>query len=167
MTISENYRKLNEELHKRNKDYGTSGQLYAQQIYALSLSMQTEDILDYGCGKSTLAANLPFKIKQYDPAIKKYSSLPKPADMVVCTDVLEHIEPEMLESVLEHLKSLVKRKGFFIISTRPAHKTLSDGRNAHLIVENAKWWLDKMWEKFNIIGFQHRGEEVFILVEKK
>ena len=165
--ISNSYRELNAELHKTNEHYGTSGQKYAQQIYALSLSMQTEDILDYGCGKSTLAANLPFKIKQYDPAIKKYSALPKPADVVVCTDVLEHIEPEMLGDVLDHLKSLVKRKGFFIIATRPAKKTLSDGRNAHLIIEDAKWWLNALWDRFKVVGFQDRGDEFLAIVEAK
>lgn len=167
MTISENYRQLNSELHKINEHYGTSGKKYASQIHALAMSMQTQDILDYGCGKSTLAANLPFKIKQYDPAIKKYSTLPEPADMVVCTDVLEHVEPELLGDVLEHLKSLVKKKGFFIIATRPAQKTLSDGRNAHLIVENAKWWLNALWDKFKIIGFQDFGGEIFVLVDAK
>lgn len=167
MTISEEYRNLNAELHKSNELYGTSGKKYANQVHALAMSMQTQDILDYGCGKSTLAANLPFKIKQYDPAIKKYSALPEPADMVVCTDVLEHIEPEMLGDVLEHLKSLVKRKGFFIIATRPAQKTLSDGRNAHLIVEDARWWLNALWDKFNIVGFQDFKEEIFVLVDAK
>jgi len=165
--ISEEYRKLNAELHKSNEKYGTSGGRYSQQISALAMSLQTKDILDYGCGKSTLANNLAYKIKQYDPAIPKYSKLPDPADLVVCTDVLEHVEPELLGDVLDHLKALTKRKGFFIIATREAHKTLSDGRNAHLIVEDAKWWLAALWDKFKVVGFQDFGEEFLAIVEPK
>lgn len=162
--ISEQYRKLNQDLHADNPNYGISGSKYASQVMALSTSMQTQDILDYGCGKSTLANNIPFKIKQYDPAIPKYASLPEPADMVVCTDVLEHIEPEMIGEVLDHLKSLVKKRGLFVIATRPAKKILSDGRNAHLIVENARWWLNALWDKFDILGFQNFGGQEFLVI---
>jgi 2-polyprenyl-3-methyl-5-hydroxy-6-metoxy-1,4-benzoquinol methylase len=165
--ITDDYCKLNAEMHKLKPHYGVSGEKYANQVHALALALQTEDILDYGCGKSTLAQNLPYKIKQYDPAIPKHSALPKPADMVVCTDVLEHIEPEMLGEVLDHLKSLVKCKGFFIIATRPANKHLPDGRNAHLIIEDARWWLNALWDRFKIVGFQDRGEEFLARVEAK
>lgn len=164
--ISDEYRKLNEEMHKK-PNYGISGVKYASQVHALALAMQTQDILDYGCGKSTLAQNLPYKIKQYDPAIPKYATLPKPADVVICTDVLEHIEPEMLDEVLNHLKSLVKKKGLFVIATRPANKTLPDGRNAHLIIEDGKWWLNKLWDLFTVKGFQDLGEEFLVIVEPK
>lgn len=166
--ISDEYRKLNEEMHATKPSFGISGEKYAAQVGALAMSMQTQDILDYGCGKSTLANNLPFKIKQYDPAVPKYSALPEPADLVVCTDVMEHIEPEFLGEVLGHLKSLVKRRGFFIIATRPAQKHLSDGRNAHLTVENARWWLNALWDHFNIIGYQDfNKEEICVIVEGK
>lgn len=162
--ISEQYRKLNQDLHADNPNYGISGCKYASQVMALATSLQTQDVLDYGCGKSTLANNIPFKIKQYDPAIPKYASLPEAADMVVCTDVLEHIEPEMIGEVLDHLKSLVKKRGLFVIATRPAKKTLSDGRNAHLIVENARWWLNALWDKFDILGFQNFGGQEFLVI---
>lgn len=165
--ISEEYRKLNEEMHKNKEHYGVSGVKYSQQVLALAMSIQTEDILDYGCGKSTLAQNLPFKIHQYDPAIPKHSKLPQAADLVVCTDVLEHVEPEMLGEVLDHLKALTRRKGFFLIATREANKTLPDGRNAHLIVEDAKWWLSALWDRFKIVGFQDFGGEFLAIVEPK
>jgi len=164
--ITDDYRKLNEEMHKK-PSYGISGQKYANQVHAIALSMQTQDILDYGCGKSTLAQNLPYKIKQYDPAIPKYSALPEPADVVVCTDVLEHVEPEMIDDVLEHIRSLTKRRGMFVIATRPANKTLPDGRNPHLIIENGKWWLNKLWDLFFVKGFQDFGEEFLVIVEPK
>jgi hypothetical protein len=68
-------------------------------------------ILDYGCGhglllRSVLSHNVGLTERQaqfYDPGIEKFSELPHPAHLVLCTDVLEHIEPECLDSVLEHL----------------------------------------------------------------
>ncbi len=165
--ISEEYRKLNAEMHDKKPLYGTTGGGYSQQIMALAMSLQTQDVLDYGCGKSTLANNLPFAIKQYDPAIPKYATLPEPADVVVCTDVLEHIEPEFLGEVLDHLKVLTKRKGFFLISTVAAEKHLSDGRNAHLIIEDARWWLNALWDKFKIVGFQDLNDGLLAIVEPK
>jgi len=110
------------------------------------LSLGFEDILDYGCGK----AKLKVRCRRYDPAVPEYSKLPSPADLVVCTDVLEHVEPEFLDNVLYHIKSLTKKKAYFTISCNPAKKTLPDGRNAHLIVRIPKWWEIRLSEFFKI-----------------
>ena len=162
--ISNEYRRLNEQLHKDVSEYGKSGQRNAKGVMNLAMSLSTQDILDYGCGKSTLAKNLPFLIRQYDPAIPKYNELPEPAEIVVCTDVLEHIEPDCIDNVLAHLQKLTKQAGYFTIATRPAKKTLADGRNAHLIVEPAIWWLNKLAPLFTIVNFQqHKGECLVIV----
>ena len=157
MLITDEYRKLNERLHETNKHYGASGHRWAAQIQSLAKMVGTTDILDYGCGKSTLAQNLPFNIKQYDPAIPKYSALPDAADMVVCTDVLEHIEPECIENVLRDICRLTKTMAFIVIANRPAKKTLEDGRNAHLIQENEMWWLGHYLPLFHLLQFGSSG----------
>ncbi len=70
--------------------------------------------------------------------------------------------------MLRDLKRVTKRKLFFNIATRPAQKTLPDGRNAHLIVETAEWWLNQLWERFKVVGFQDfKGVEMVAIVEKK
>lgn len=163
--ITDNYLELNKQLHETNKEYGVSGKRYALDIFKLAATLKTRDILDYGCGKSTLAMQLPYSIKQYDPAIKKFSALPSPADIVVCTDVLEHIEPEYIDSVIQHLKDLTKKIGYFSIATRPAKKTLADGRNAHLIVEKSSWWLRKLLDHFNIMNLQSTEGDMLVIVE--
>ena len=163
--LTEEYRSLNKELHESNPGYGNNGKKWADKIYDLAMSIGTDDILDYGCGKGTLSKNLPFSIKQYDPAIPKYSQTPEPSDIVVCTDVLEHIEPEHLDNVLNDLKRLVKRMGFFVIATRPAKKVLSDGRNAHLIQENERWWLPKLCDRFSIYLYTKKEGEFICVVE--
>lgn len=165
--ITDQYRNLNQELHSSSDAYGTSGHYHLGTIIDIARTFQTQDILDYGCGKSTLANNLPFAIKQYDPAIPKYSALPKAADIVVCTDVLEHIEPVCLDEVLDHLKSLTRIACFVNVATRPAKKHLSDGRNAHLIQKPARWWLQQLWDRFEVISFNlSKGEFNAVLMAK-
>lgn len=165
--ISEEYRSLNESLHQSNETYGTSGKKWSPMIHELAVAMQTKDILDYGCGKSTLANNLPFKIQQYDPAIQKYSTRPHPSDIVVCTDVLEHIEPDCVDEVLDDLQSLTRKVGFFVIATRPAKKILEDGRNAHLIQSGLDWWLPKLWARYQIRTLKAEDHEFMVMVEAK
>jgi hypothetical protein len=102
-------------------------------------------VLDYGCGRGSLAEALkPHRCQQYDPGIPGRDVLPKPSDVVVCTDVLEHVEPDKLESVLDHLARLTARAAYIVIATRPANAVLPDGRNAHLIVETPEWWLERL-----------------------
>jgi len=145
--ISESYREQNRQLHATGS-YGISGHKYATQIKYLSENLMTVDILDYGCRQRTLEQTLGFPIKNYDPAIKGFDTPPEPADIVSCTDVLEHIEPEYLDLVLDDLKRVTKRGIYFIIDLVPAKKTLPDGRNAHLILESGNWWITKLLSRF-------------------
>jgi 2-polyprenyl-3-methyl-5-hydroxy-6-metoxy-1,4-benzoquinol methylase len=121
--------------------------------------VKSTDVLDYGCGKSTLAQNLPFSIKQYDPAIPKYSMAPDRSDIVVCTDVLEHIEPHLIDDVLTDICRLTKLICFLVVARGPAKKFLEDGRNAHLIQEDEKWWLGKILPLFHLLQFSSGGTE--------
>lgn len=161
--ITEEYRRLNAEMHDRIADYGVQGREHFFDVETIAKSLNTKDILDYGCGKGTLAMHFPFTVKQYDPAIQKHSDLPEPADLVICTDVLEHIEPALIENVLDHLKELTKRVLYATICTEKAKKSLPDGRNAHLIIEDAKWWFSALEDRFEIINYK-KGEHHILVV---
>ena len=76
--------------------------------------------------------------------------------MVVCIYVLEHIEPECLEDVLDHLESLTEQVLFATVHTGPAGKILPDGRNAHLIQKPSEWWLPKFMERWHLQGYHAR-----------
>lgn len=154
MLISEEYKKLNEKFHETSKAYGTSGVRLAEYVLGVSKKVGTTDILDYGCGKGTLAANLPFDIKQYDPCIPEHSTPPEPAKIVICSDVLEHIEPECLLDVLDDLARVTLESILMVIHNGPAKKSLPDGRNAHLIQENQDFWLPLIMQRFDICLFQ-------------
>ena len=162
MLITDEYRKLNEDLHESNRAYGTSGKKLANYVLNVSKQLDTQDILDYGCGKGTLAANLPFDIKQYDPCIEAHKDTPEPARIVICSDVLEHIEPDCLTDVLDDLWRVTKESILMVIHHGPAKKTLADGRNAHLIQEDEQFWLTLIMQRFRVVLFQaeaHTGED--------
>jgi len=83
---------------------------------------------------------LGYVCRDYDPAVTGMDDTPLFADLVTCCDVLEHIEPERLDRVLAHIRSLARKAVFFVVATRPANKLLPNGENAHLIIESAEWW---------------------------
>lgn len=167
--ITDEYRKLNEEKHAASINYGTCGSFYADDVLKLCAKLNTKDILDYGCGKSTLAHNIPFPIKQYDPCVDKYKEDPAPADVVVCTDVMEHIEPECLDNVIKHLHSKVKKILYCSICTVPAMKHLPDGRNVHLITEGLPFWINKLDPYFNIYSVtkDNKGMDFLVVAEAR
>lgn len=148
--ISEEYRAQNQQLH-REGSFGRKGHTYAGHIQAICEALGSQDVLDYGCGQHTLQQCLPFKIREYDPCMDGFDESPDPADVVVCTDVLEHIEPVYLDAVLDDLKRVTKRVGFFAVDDRPAQKFLSDGRNAHLIQEGPAWWFPKFYQRWSSV----------------
>lgn len=166
--ISEAYREQNKQLHKTRPDYGTSGQKWAQQVSNLATANGITEILDYGCGKQTLGKVLPLlTVTGYDPAIEGLEQPPEPHDLVVCTDVLEHIEPEHLNAVLDDLHRVTKKLGLFSASLVPARKTLPDGRNTHLLIKEPNWWILEIMNWFDIIQFNNVGTEVVFIVKPR
>jgi hypothetical protein len=165
MMISPEYREMNAALHASNAAYGTSGHKWATDVSDLVKAAGLESVLDYGCGKDTLKEALgprSFEFRSWDPAF--HDHVPQPADLVVCTDVLEHIEPDCLSDVLDDLRRCTLKFAFLVIATRPAKKTLADGRNAHLLVRSAKWWLPKIMDRWTMINFVDMGGEFVCVV---
>src|SRR5689334_20409854 len=105
--ISPEYRELQKQMHREKYEYGTSGKANPKVIKALIQPGDT--VLDYGCGKRTLEQAMDYPIINYDPAIPGCDSIPDPADIVYCGDVLEHIEPDKLDAVLADLVRVTKR----------------------------------------------------------
>jgi hypothetical protein len=93
----------------------------------------------------------PFEAKGYDPSVEEFERLPAPADIVVSTDVLEHIEPECLDDVLKHIGSLTLKGAYLNIHTGKAKAILPDGRNAHLIQQPWDWWQSKLKNVFAFV----------------
>lgn len=168
--ISKEYVDLNRQLHESNLFYGCGGDKYANVVLDLASGLKTNSILDYGCGKGRLAESLPFPIWEYDPAVPGKDQPPRPADIVVCTDVLEHIEPEKLNFVLDDIARVMRKTGFFVIHQGPSSKTLPDGRNTHLIQKGATWWQAKLEKHFTVGRIWKQAPKsplLFVVVEPK
>lgn len=158
MFITENYKALQADLHARY-NYGHGGD--AAECAAIVEGLEgIKTVLDYGCGQGHLARLLKgLEVEEYDPCIEGKDEEPASADVVVCADVMEHIEPELLENVLIHIRALTKRYAVFVIATGPSNKIMADGRSAHLTVEGSGYWFQKLTGLFNFERFEDRSQE--------
>ena len=168
--ISDSYRALQTEMH-RDPNYGVASIGYAPLVAKFIRQTESNTILDYGSGKGRLIAALrqlspPCRcdVFQYDPAIPVWSASPSPCRFVACIDVLEHIEPEYLDAVLDDLARVTFQWGFFTVHTRPAIKTLADGRNAHLIQKPVRWWMPKLMERFHLLEYKRVANGFWVFV---
>ena len=170
MLISEAYKEEQRILHQ-NPNYGVASVEFAPMVTNIINQSGITEMIDYGAGKGRLAESIKpnheVLICQYDPGVKDLDEPPEPSNgLVACIDVLEHIEPDLLDNVLDDLKRVTLGLGFFSIHTGPAVKVLSDGRNAHLIQENYMWWLPKLWQRFDIINYSQTKHGFHVLVRK-
>lgn len=146
-----------------------AAQAHAYAIAVLATRIGVTELLDYGCGKQKLKEALEpegFTVRGYDPAIPGLDTPPAPADLVVCLDVLEHIEPECLEAVLLDLKRVTRRTGVFSVCTRPSVRKLADGSNPHRIIESEAWWIERLGHHFNTEVIQSDPPDQFIVMVK-
>lgn len=140
--------------HEAHPDYfaGYSIVKYVYDIGNLIRDSNIETVIDYGCGKARAwkQYNLEalWELREaylYDPGVAFYNTKPTYArDLVICTDVMEHIPEHLVDDVLADICSLAKKAMFLNISTRPATKRLVDGSNAHATVKPRMWWQQKI-----------------------
>lgn len=147
--ISDEYLALNLKLHARPDGFGGSGWRHAVPVVEYAAQLKARSILDYGAGRCTLRSECKKRgwvgaFEEYEPTSDVIGRMPKPADLIVCTDVLEHVEPDKLQQVLRHIGLLMDLGAYLTIATRPANTLLPDGRNAHLIVEAEGWWVEQL-----------------------
>jgi hypothetical protein len=157
--ISPEYLELQKSLHQDHR-YGTSSGQRVNDVLVLKEREGCETVLDYGCGKGHLRQRVGECVAEYDPAIPGKDADPEPADLVVCSDVLEHIEPDNLNDVLLHIRSKTKKRFYFVVNLRQAQKSLPDGRNAHLIIESSEWWREQIEQYFWITEFAENDYEM-------
>jgi hypothetical protein len=156
--LSEEYRRVLETEHT-SSDWGVVGWKQAPSVYELVEREHILTLLDYGAGRGSLGhwfdqhAPNQLDLREYEPGIVSRSADPDPAELVTCIDVMEHVEPDCVVAVLDHIQELAQRWVYFNISLRPAVRILSDGRNAHLTIESIEWWqqqLQARWQEASL-----------------
>ena len=163
--ISDEQRQRNSELHQSEGNYGnrSDGAGVARHLPEVLLRLHESglcnSVLDYGTGKGKLTERLrnelpaAIKVKGYDPSVPKYNSRPEgPFDIITCLDVLEHIEMDSIDAVLRDIHTLTNNICYLVIDLQPAVKTLSDGRNAHILLAPSEWWITRVSQLFPCIS---------------
>lgn len=159
MITNKNYVEQYKLLNDKNKFYYESNLSIFNMINEISLFidyLKPKNILDYGCGNGILLKLLKHKypkinIDGYDPAIKEFSVISNNHyDMIINTDVLEHIPKSDICDVLNHIKSL-SNNVFFCLHHGKAWTILPNGENAHITIEPKEWYHNLMRNYFDII----------------
>lgn len=136
--IASEYRRL----HAAKKFSGACLKKHLPEIKLLIAAHDCKSVLDYGCGKATYhhEARLP-NTTLYDPYYAPYSKEPTGTfDMVICTDVMEHVPENEVGKVLADLINFTDKVLFLAISIVPARKTFANGENVHLTIRPKEWW---------------------------
>jgi len=169
--LSPEYQKQLTDLHAQQK-WGSGGWRALPKLLSLIIEYGVKDptVLDFGAGERTLEKTaqwaLPHvQVTSYDPGVPGIATLPNGIwDFTVCTDVLEHIEPEFVDAVLDRIRASTQYAAYFIIACTPTKTILPDGRNAHLTVQPIDWWrekLEKRWAGEMDFG-RHKNFEVIV-----
>jgi hypothetical protein len=144
--------KLHEELHEKNFFLGNSIKDHLNNIIELVDIYNVKTVCDYGCGKARCWIKMNLKetldldeVLLYDPCYEIYKNFPdKKVDMIICTDVMEHIPEDSVDYELKRIFDLTDGVIYFSISSVLAKKELKKGVNAHLTVKDQKWWYNKI-----------------------
>jgi hypothetical protein len=159
--ISNDYRYQNQECHKQDKGFGSNGRRWApflvekvRELLNAYGSMKKARVLDYGCGQNLLYRELAtnhqeifefMEFVSYDPAIPKFMQEPrKYHHITMCTDVLEHVEPDKLDAVINHLFTITTKGIFINVPFRLGNRLLPDGTPCHKTVKDAVWWMSRI-----------------------
>jgi 2-polyprenyl-3-methyl-5-hydroxy-6-metoxy-1,4-benzoquinol methylase len=139
---------------------------HTKQIGRLARLVGAKTMLDFGCGRGD-AYRSPYKVHHqwgisrsdvtlYDPAFNRGCNLPRGRyDLVVCSDVLEHIPEDEVDAFVQRLFSYAKHAVWASVCCREAKKFFLDGvTNLHVTVRPRGWWLDTLAKHANGTPFE-------------
>ena len=156
MAISDEYRESmrahHERLRKDGCPWGSTGMRYTGELVKNTLRKHPEvrTVLDYGAGQRTLGKGVceqypNLEWTDYDPAVAGIDVLPGGVfDLVVSSDVLEHIEPPLLRKTIQEIGDKAR---FYVLLDIPNEGTGGfietgpyAGHDEHLTIEDSEWW---------------------------
>lgn len=150
---------LQRDLHARY-NYGKGVDVAECAMLVRGLAEYGSTVLDYGCGQGHFkrVLGIRYDVREYDPAIPGKDDRPESADVVVCADVLEHVEPAFIDNLFSDLRNLTRTIAIMVIATRPSQKIMANGEQSHTVVMPAEWWRERIERRFVIDGFTDRTD---------
>jgi hypothetical protein len=155
--ISEAYQRKITEYHKTHL-WGGAVEGKAFEIECIAKDNGCSTILDFGCGFGALKNKIGHKLQvtEYDAGIEGKNKLPAGKfDMVVCCDVMEHVEPMFVDQTIDWLYYYATNMIYVSICCAPSLETFDDGSNLHLTIQTPSWWMSRFEErgsKFSYVG---------------
>lgn len=132
-------------------------------------------LLDYGAGYGTFKSKLlgqkqqpfPMTVVEYDPARPEKCKMPKGKyDIVVNTDVLEHVEEDCLEDVLAQLRDKTGTAAYIAIALFKAAEVIKGVGGAHINLKPEPEWRIRLAKYFDVreIKFIKRGDTPRVII---
>jgi len=172
--ISKEYKEKIIHLHENSRWGYAFGKKIPSMIYKYMALSQANSLLDYGSGYGEFKKqmdnqypNAKFNIHEYEPGIIRKDEDPPTCDATICFDVLEHVEPNKIDNVLQHMYDKTNKWAYVIICTIPSNSTFPDGQNLHLLVREANWWLEKFKYEWDMFDINNTGKHLIVLLIKK
>jgi hypothetical protein len=134
---------------------------------------EIETILDYGCGCATLKdyvwdQGIEKEWTLYDPCVPEHSKHPDGKfDLVLTTDVLEHVEDAAMEAVLRDLAQLTGQYQFNEIACYKSGRQFPQGpykgHDYHINLKAPDQWVDRIMAVYRDLGFDGFYHHVRVL----
>lgn len=147
---------LYRDLHQDKASFGASSAKLVEEVSLLIRHLKPEVVLDYGCGKGALIEGLAELFPEitfygYDPAMPGKDVLPtEKADLVLNTDVLEHIPEDEVPGIVENI-ARISQTVYFNLHHAPANTILPNGENAHCTIKPPMWYYRLFQNYFHTI----------------
>lgn len=170
--VSDNYAAQLKELHAKSESFGV-GNVTAKHYPLIQNLIQKRSfgsVLDYGCGKGHFIQfareSMPgLRVEGFDVASDEYAVLPDGKfDVVVCLDVMEHVEFGALSNVLGEIRDRASKVFVCSVANYPAGKKLPDGRNAHVTQMPFSTWFGLFSGFFRVDQFLRTGKAEALFV---
>jgi len=136
------------------------GNVFIKIIDDFCKEHKLKKIVDYGSGQGLTTKKLlelGYDVIEYEPGIKEkrenfkiINSKNFQSDLLICTDVLEHIPEDELTDFLTDLFSYSSRL-IITICTREARLLLPNGENPHCTVRPGSWWIEQLSQYTNTL----------------
>lgn len=137
---------------------GLSVLKFKDEIGSIIAERNLKTLLDYGSGQGhqympphDLQKEWDVDVTMYDPSVSGLDTLPYGKfDIVICSDVLEHIPLLEIPALLDNIFSRAKHFVFLTVCCRGAKKILPNGQNAHVTIMPLDWWEEQIKEKADV-----------------